>query len=121
MSLPDCDECRAIVADIIAASRALAQEMLESRLGSDKEFAQAWHQARMLRTEEDVVLAEELFPAIQFNSSTRVRLAFSRMLAHEVRTGHKVRHVFHKGSFVQRHFARQIIASPITVVPLEWK
>jgi hypothetical protein len=94
MSLPECDECRAIVADYIAANRALAREMLESRLGSDKEFAQAWHQARKLKTEEDVVLAEELFPAIRFNSSPRVGLALSRMLTHEVRTGHKVRHVF---------------------------
>jgi hypothetical protein len=52
----------------------------------------------MLRTEEDVALAEELFPAIQFNSSIRVGLALSRMLAHEVRApGHKIRHVFHKG------------------------
>jgi hypothetical protein len=94
MSLPECDECCAIVADCIAANRVLAREMLESRLGSDKEFAQAWHEARKLETEEDVVLAEELFPAIQFNSSSRVGLALSRMLAHEVRTGHKVRHMF---------------------------
>jgi hypothetical protein len=68
--------------------------MLESRLGSDKEFADAWHQARKLRTEQDVVLAEKLFPATQFNSSPKVGLALSRMLAHEARTGHKVRHVF---------------------------
>jgi hypothetical protein len=68
--------------------------MLESRLGSDKEFAQAWHRARKLETEEDVVLPEKLFPAIQFNSSARVGLALSRMYAHQVRTGHKVRHVF---------------------------
>jgi hypothetical protein len=97
LNLLECDECRAIVADYMAANRALAREMLESRLGSDKEFAEAWHQARKLETEEDVVLAEELFPAIQFNSSPRVHVALSRMLAHEVRTGHKVRHVIHKG------------------------
>jgi hypothetical protein len=94
MSLPECDECRAIVADCIAANRVLAREMLESRLGSDKEFAGGWHQARKLETEEDVVLAEELFRAIQFNSSSRVGRALRRMLAHEVRTGHKVRNVF---------------------------
>jgi hypothetical protein len=94
MSLPECNECRAIVADYIEANRALAQEMLESRLGRDEEFAQAWHRARKLRTEEDVVLAEELFPAIQFNFSPGVGRALNRMLAHEARTGHKVRHVF---------------------------
>jgi hypothetical protein len=94
MTLPECNECRAIIADYIAANRALAQEMQESRLGSDKAFAQAWHQARKLRTEEDVVLAEELFPTIQFASSSKVGLALSRMLAHETRTGHKVRRVF---------------------------
>jgi hypothetical protein len=71
--------------------------MLESRLGTEKEFAQAWRQARTLRTEEDVAFAEGLFAAIQFNSSHRVGLAFRRMLAHEVRTGHKVRHLMHKG------------------------
>jgi hypothetical protein len=94
MSLSECDECRAIVEDYIAANRALAQEMQSSRLGSDKEFAQAWRQARKLKTEEDVVLAEELFPAIQFRSSPSVGLVFRRMLAHETRTGHKVRRAF---------------------------
>ena len=94
MSLPECDECRAIVADYMAANRALAREMLESRLGSDKEFAEAWHQARKLETEEDVVLAEELFPAIQFSSSPRMGLTLSQMLAHYARTGHKILHVF---------------------------
>jgi hypothetical protein len=94
MNLFECDECRAIVAGYLAAHRALAREMIESRLGSDKEFADAWRQARKLRTEEDVVLAEKLFPAIQFNSSPKVGLSLSRMLVHEARTGHKVRHVF---------------------------
>jgi hypothetical protein len=65
--------------------------MLDSRLGSDREFARAWHQARKLRTEEDVLLAEELFPAIQFHSSPKVGLALSRMLAHEARAGHQAR------------------------------
>jgi hypothetical protein len=91
MSLPECNECRAIVADYITTIRALAQEMHESRLGCDKEFAEAWHQARKLETEEDVVLAEELFPAIQFNSSRRMRLTLSRMLAYYARTRHKIR------------------------------
>jgi hypothetical protein len=97
MSLLDCDECRAIVADYIAACRAIAREIRGSRLRSDWEFAQAWHQATRLRTEEDVALAEELSPAIRFNSSPEVGLALSRMLAHEVRAGHKIRHVFRKG------------------------
>ncbi len=98
MSLPDCYECRAIVAGYIAARQALAREMRDSRLGSDKEFAQAWHRARTLRTEEDVVLAEELFPAIQLNSSTSVGLVLGRMFAHEARARHNIRHVlFHKG------------------------
>lgn len=96
MNLLECNECRAIVAGYLSAYRALAREMLESRLGSDKEFADAWHQARKLRTEQDVVLAEKLFPATQFNSSAGVGLALSRMLVHEVRTGHKVRHVFRR-------------------------
>jgi hypothetical protein len=65
--------------------------MLGTGLANDNEFAQAWHQARRLRTEEDVVLAEELFPSIQFKSSHRVGLALNRMLVHETRTGHKVR------------------------------
>jgi hypothetical protein len=90
MSLPECDECRANIADYISAGRALAQE-LESRLAGDKEFAQAWHQARKLETEEDVVVAEKLFPAIRFNSSPKVGLALSRMYAHQARTGHMVR------------------------------
>ena len=94
MSLPECGECRAIIAEYVAANRALAEEMLESRLGSDEEFAQAWHQARKLKTEEDAILAEELFPAIQFRSSSGVGLVLKRMLAHETRTGHKVRRVF---------------------------
>jgi len=94
MSLPECDECRAIIADYIAASQALAREMHESRLGSDKEFAAAWHQARKLETEEDVVLAEELFPAIQFRSSPRMGVILSRVLAHYARTGHKIRRGF---------------------------
>ena len=94
MSLPECDECRAIVADYIAANQALAQEMHESRLGSDREFAEAWHQARKLETEEDVVLAEELFPAIQFSSSPRMGLILSRVLTHYARTGHKILRVF---------------------------
>jgi hypothetical protein len=94
MRLLGCDECRAIVADYIAANRALAREMLESRLANDKEFAQAWHQARNLKTEADVVLAEKVFPAMRFNSSPRVGLALKRILAHEVRTGHSVRRVF---------------------------
>jgi len=93
MSLPECVECRASIANYIGAYRALARQMRGTRLASDKEFARAWHQARKLRTEEDVVLAEELFPSIQFNSSPRVGLAVNRMLAHEARTGHKVRSV----------------------------
>jgi hypothetical protein len=94
MNLPECSECRAVVAEYVLANRELAQEMRESRLGSDKEFSQAWHRARRLRTEEDVVLAEELFPAIQFSSSQRVGRALGQMLAHETRTGHKVRRLF---------------------------
>jgi hypothetical protein len=97
MNLPDCNECRAMVADYIKAYRALVQEMLESRLGTDKEFAQAWHRARRLRTEEDVVLAEQLFPAVRFNSTPGVRHALGRIFAHETRTGHKAR-------LVLRHF-----------------
>ena len=79
------------VADYLAAHRALVREMRESRLGRDEKLAQAWRQARKLRTEEDVVLAEELFPAIQFDSSALVGQALGRMLAHEARTGHQVR------------------------------
>ena len=94
MNLPECDECRAIVADYAAANQALAQEMHESRLGSNKEFAEAWHQARRQETEEDVVLAEELFPAIQFISSARMGLILNRMLTHYARTGHKILRVF---------------------------
>ena len=90
MSLPVCDECRASIADFIEACRALDREMLKTRLARDNEFAQAWHQARKLGTEEDVVLAEELFPSIHFNSSPGVGLALNRMLAHYSRTGHKV-------------------------------
>jgi hypothetical protein len=70
--------------------------MGESRLGTDAQFAQAWHQARKLRTEEDVVLAEELFPAIQFTASSKVGLVLRRMLVHEARTGHKVRRFFRR-------------------------
>lgn len=93
VSLPECDECRASIADYIGAWRALHREMHGTRLGSDKEFAQTWRQARRLGTEEDVVLAEELFPSIQFDSSHGVRLALNRMLVHEARTGHKARKV----------------------------
>jgi hypothetical protein len=96
MSLPKCDECRAIIADYIAAYEALAQEMLELYLGDDKELAQTWLQARELKNEEDVALAEELFPRIQFRSSSEMRLVFMRMLAHESRTGHEVRRMFRK-------------------------
>lgn len=93
MNLPECDECRASIADYTEAWRALDQEMLGTRLASDKQLAQVWHQARRLKTEEDVVLAEELFPTIQFHSSHRVGLALNRLLLHEARTGHKVRKV----------------------------
>jgi len=89
MNLPECDECRASIAEYIKAWRAVYQE-LGTRLASDEELA-AWRQARRFRTEEDVALAEELFPSIQFNSSHRVGHALNRMLAHEARTGHKVR------------------------------
>jgi hypothetical protein len=91
MSLPECDECRASIAVYVEAWRALNREMLGTRLAGGQELAQALHQARRLRTEEDVVLAEELFPSIQFNSSLGVRLALNRMLLHETRAGHKVR------------------------------
>jgi hypothetical protein len=90
MNLPDCDECRASIADYIETWRAVYRE-LGTRLASDKDLAQAWHQTRRLRTEEDVALAEELFPSIQLNSSHGVGHALNRMLAHENRTGHKVR------------------------------
>jgi len=90
MELPECEECRAILRDYRSAWRALAGEMGQSRLASDPEFRQDWLQARKLRTEEDVTLAEEVFPAIQFKSSPVVRLAIWRKFAHEARTGHKV-------------------------------
>lgn len=93
MNLPGCDECRASIVDYIEAWRALNLEMVGTRLASGQELAEAVRQARRLRTEEDVVLAEELFPSIQLNSSHTVRLALSRMLAHETRSGHKVRKV----------------------------
>ena len=93
MTLPQCDECRASVAGYVEAWRALDQEMLGKCLTSGQDLAQTLHRARQLRTEEDVVLAEELFPSIQFDSSHGVRLALNRMLAHETRTGHKVRKI----------------------------
>lgn len=91
MTLPECEECRARIRDYIEAHWTLAREMAETRLGSDPEYAQAWKRARRLRTEEDVVMAEEMFPSIKFQSSAGVGRAMRRMLAHEVRTGHKPR------------------------------
>jgi len=61
MALPECDECRAIINDYSEACRALAGEMIQSRLAGDQEFAQTWRQARRLKTEEDVVLAGKRF------------------------------------------------------------
>jgi hypothetical protein len=96
MNLPECHECRSIVIEFKAAIRALNGEMAQSRLGSDQEFAQAWRQARELKTEEDVALAEELFPAVQFNSSHKVGLVFRRMFTHEARTGHHLRRLLRR-------------------------
>jgi hypothetical protein len=94
VTLPECDECRASIADYAESYRMLAREMAETRLGRDEQYAKAWHQARRLRTEEDVVLAEKLFPSIKFNSSARIGSALNRMLVHEARTGHKARSWF---------------------------
>jgi hypothetical protein len=94
MTFPECEECRAIIAEYVAAGQQLAQEMRESRLGRDKEFAEAWHQARRLQTEDDVALAEELFPTIQLPSSARIRDIRGRMSLHSLRTGHKALQVF---------------------------
>jgi len=94
MNLPECEECRACITECVQAYQPLGREVLGTRLANDREFANDWHRARKLRTEEDVVLGEELFPSIRFKSSPAIGSARNRMLVHEARTGHKVRLVW---------------------------
>ncbi|SPE43590.1 hypothetical protein SBA3_980017 [Candidatus Sulfopaludibacter sp. SbA3] len=90
MGLPECEECRAILKDYWSAWRAVTEEMRASHPGTEKEFAQVLRQARMMRTEDDVVLAEKVFPAVHLKSSAKVGLAIGRKFAHQARSGHKV-------------------------------
>ena len=90
MSTPECDECRAIRQERANAYIAMAREIAESLQSGDKELVQAWLKARWLRTEEDVLVAEQVFPAIPLKSSERVRLGIQRQQMHYARTGHKL-------------------------------
>jgi hypothetical protein len=89
MSTPECDECRAGRQEYTDACISTLREVTELLQSGDKESTLAWIKARKLNTEEDVLLAEQLFPAVQLKSSQRVRLAIGRLRLHQARTGHK--------------------------------
>ena len=89
MSTSECDDCRAIRQEYTDAGIAILREVAGLLQSGDKESALALIKARKLETEEDVLLAEQLFPAVQLKSSQRVRLAIGRLRLHQARTGHK--------------------------------
>jgi hypothetical protein len=90
MSTPECDECRAIRQEYTDACIAILRDVAELLQSGDKESTLAWLKARKLNTEEDVLLAEQFFPAVRLKSSQRVGLAIRRILLHQARTGHKL-------------------------------
>jgi hypothetical protein len=89
MSTRECDECRAIRQEYTDSYIAILREVAELLQSGDKESALAWIKARKLNTEEDVLLAEQLFPAVRLKSSQRVGDAIRRFRLHQARTGHK--------------------------------
>ncbi len=90
MSMPECDECRAIRQEYTDAYLAVAREVAESLESGDKELAEAWLKARRFLSEEDVILAEQVFPTVRLKSSVPFSLAIRRQLIHHARTGHKL-------------------------------
>ena len=90
MDFSACAECREIIEHYREACRSVAGEMSGSSLFNDDEFAQTWRQARRLETEEDAILACQVFPALQFKSAGTVGAAIRRKLTHEARSGHKI-------------------------------
>ena len=89
MGTPECDECRAVHQEYTDACVAILRELAELLQSGDKESTLAWLKARKLNTEEDVLLAEQLFPAVRLKSSKRVSDAIRRLRLHQARTGHK--------------------------------